>query len=131
MLSLSEIMFMAIVVYLLYRFIVNFLVPVMRATRQVREQFRNMQDQANGGHGPSGNDASRGDASRGGASRGGFGPGSGYRPGAGQGAGFRPGSGFGAASGQGSGTASRPGAGEKRSSAKPPAEDYIDFEEIK
>jgi hypothetical protein len=124
MLSLSEIMFMAIVVYLLYRFIVNFLVPVMRATRQVREQFRNMQDQANGGHGPSGNDASRG-----GASRGGFGPG--YRPGAGQGAGFGPGSGFGAASGQGSGTASRPGASEKRSSAKPPAEDYIDFEEIK
>jgi hypothetical protein len=91
MLSLSEIMFMAIVVYLLYRFIVNFLVPIMRATRQVREQFRNMHDQANGGSGPSGN----------GASPGGSGPG--YRP----------------------------GAGEKRSSGKPPAEDYIDFEEIK
>jgi hypothetical protein len=92
MLSLSEIMFMAIVVYLLYRFIVNFLVPVMKATRQVREQFRNMQDQANGGGGPSG---------------------------------------FGAAPGQGSGAAPRAGAGEKRSSGKPPAEDYIDFEEIK
>ena len=89
MLSLSEIMFMAIVVYLLYRFIVNFLVPVMRATRQVREQFRNMHDQANGGGGPSDNGASHG--------------GPGYRP----------------------------GAGEKRSSGKPPAEDYIDFEEIK
>jgi hypothetical protein len=93
MMSLSEIMFMAIVVYLLYRFIVNFLVPVMRTTRQVREQFRNMQDQANGGSGTSDN----------GASPGGFG--TGYRPGA--------------------------GAGEKRSSGKPPAEDYIDFEEIK
>jgi hypothetical protein len=111
---------MAIVVYLLYRFIVNFLVPVMRATRQVREQFRNMQDQANGGGGPSDN---------GGASRGGTGPG--YRPGAGPGSGFRPGAGFGAAPGQGSGAAPRPGASEKRSSAKPPAEDYIDFEEIK
>jgi len=86
---------MVIVVYLLYRFIVNFLVPVMRATRQVREQFRNMHDQANGGSGQSDN----------GASPGGFGTGTGYRPGA--------------------------GAGEKRSSGKPPAEDYIDFEEIK
>jgi len=122
MMSLSEIMFMAIVVYLLYRFIVNFLVPVMRATWQVREQFRNMQDQANGGGGPSGDGASRG-----GAPHGGFGPG--YRPGAGSGAGF----GTGAAPGQGSnaGAAPRPGAGEKRSSGKPPAEDYIDFEEIK
>ena len=88
---------MAIVVYLLYRFIVNFLVPVMRATRQVREQFRNMQDQANGGGG-----APDHGASRGGASRGGFG------------SGFKPGAGFGAASGQGSGAAPRAGAGERR-----------------
>ena len=102
---------MAIVVYLLYRFIVNFLVPVMRATRQVRQQFRNMHDQANGGGGPSDHGASRG-----GASRGGFGPG------------FRPGTGFGPGAGQGPAS---PGAREKRSSGKPPAEDYIDFEEIK
>jgi hypothetical protein len=95
---------MAIVVYLLYRFIVNFLVPVMRATRQVRQQFRNMQDQANGGSGPSDHGASHG-----GTSHGSFQPGGGFRPGA----------------------APRPGAGEKRSSGKPPAEDYIDFEEIK
>ena len=100
MMSLSEIMFMAIVVYLLYRFIVNFLVPVMKATRQVREQFRNMRDQANGGGAPSGN---------GGPSE----------------RSFRPGAGFGAAPGQGF------GADQKRSSAKPPADDYIDFEEIK
>jgi hypothetical protein len=93
MMSLSEIMFLAIVVYLLYRFIVNFLVPVMRTTRQVREQFRNMQDQANGGRGATGNDASRG------------------------------------GSGPGASTSAR--ASEKRTSAKPPAEDYIDFEEIK
>lgn len=107
---------MAIVVYLLYRFIVNFLVPVMRATRQVREQFRNMHDQANGGSGPSHNGAPHGGASR-----------EGFRPGPG----FRPGAGFGTAQGQGSGAAPRPGASEKRSSTKPPAEDYIDFEEIK
>jgi uncharacterized membrane protein YgcG len=109
MMSLSEIMFMAIVVYLLYRFIVNFLVPVMRTTRQVREQFRNMQDQANGGNG-----ASRGDASHGG-----------FRPGGG----FQPGAGFRANSGQDSGASAR--ASEKRASAKPPADDYIEFEEIK
>jgi hypothetical protein len=115
MLSLSEIMFMAIVVYLLYRFIVNFLVPIMRATRQVREQFRNMRDQANGGGGPSDN----------GASPGGFG--TGFRPGAGFWTGA--GSGTGAAPGSGAGPGAR--AGEKRSSGKPPAEDYIDFEEIK
>ena len=60
---------MAIVVYLLYRFIVNFLVPVMRATRQVRAQFKNMQDQANGGNGAHG-DAASGSASHGGASGG-------------------------------------------------------------
>ncbi len=103
---------MAIVVYLLYRFIVNFLIPVMRATRQVREQFRNMQDQANGGAGPNHD-----------ASRGGFQPGAGFGPNAG----FRPGTGF-----QQSANAGRqPGTGDRRTSAKPPADDYIDFEEIK
>ncbi|HEY6901162.1 MAG TPA: hypothetical protein VI233_10985 [Puia sp.] len=35
---------MAIVLYLLYRFIFNFLLPVVRTTRQVRQQFRNMQE---------------------------------------------------------------------------------------
>ncbi len=46
MMPLSEIFFLAIVLYLLYRFIFNFLVPVARTTRQVRQQFRNMQDAA-------------------------------------------------------------------------------------
>jgi hypothetical protein len=89
-------------------------VPVMRATRQVREQFRNMQDQANGGGGAPGQ---------------GFKPGSGFQQSSGfkqhsdfkQHSGFRPGAGAG----------HQPGADGKRSSAKPPAEDYIDFEEIK
>ena len=88
---------MAIVVYLLYRFIVNFLMPVIRATRQVREQFRNMQDQANGGGGTPGHGASSGGASNGGASHGGF----------------------------------QSANGDKHTSAKPPADDYIDFEEVK
>ncbi len=44
MMPLSEIFFLAIVLYLLYRFVFNFLLPVVRTTRQVREQFRNMQE---------------------------------------------------------------------------------------
>ena len=43
MMPLSEIFFLGIVLYLLYRFIFNFCLPVARATRQVRQQFRNMQ----------------------------------------------------------------------------------------
>ncbi|HVU97343.1 MAG TPA: hypothetical protein VHE34_19075 [Puia sp.] len=43
--ALSEIFFLAIVFYLLYRFVFNFIVPVARTTRHVRQQFRNMQDQ--------------------------------------------------------------------------------------
>jgi hypothetical protein len=45
--ALSEIFFLVIVLYLLYRFFVNFLIPVARTTRQVREQFRNMQNPGN------------------------------------------------------------------------------------
>jgi hypothetical protein len=41
---LAEIFLLVIVFYLLYRFVFNFLVPVMKTTRQVREQFRNMQN---------------------------------------------------------------------------------------
>lgn len=43
--ALSEIFFLAIVFYLLYRFVFNFIVPVARTTRHVRQQFRNMQEQ--------------------------------------------------------------------------------------
>ncbi|HEY4061946.1 MAG TPA: DUF4834 family protein [Puia sp.] len=50
--ALSEIFFLVIVLYLLYRFFVNFLIPVARTTRQVREQFRNMQDPGNNPGGP-------------------------------------------------------------------------------
>jgi hypothetical protein len=45
--ALSEIFFLVIVLYLLYRFFANFLIPVVRTTRQVREQFRNMQNPGN------------------------------------------------------------------------------------
>ena len=44
MMPLSEILFLAIVLWLLYRFFFNFLLPVIRTTRQVRDQFRNMQN---------------------------------------------------------------------------------------
>jgi hypothetical protein len=87
MMPLSEMLFLAIVFYLLYRFVFNFLLPVVRATRQVRQQFRNMQ----GGE-------QKEAASGAGATR--------------------PSSGAG-----------RPA--ERHSSTKGPAEDYIDFEEIK
>jgi hypothetical protein len=41
---LAEIFLIVIVFYLLYRFVFNFLVPVIKTTRHVRQQFRNMQD---------------------------------------------------------------------------------------
>ncbi len=47
--SLPEIFFFAIVFYVLYRFIFNFVVPIARTTRQVRQQFRNMQTGAEQG----------------------------------------------------------------------------------
>jgi len=40
---LSEVFLLAIVFYLLYRFVFHFLLPIARTTKQVREQFRNMQ----------------------------------------------------------------------------------------
>jgi hypothetical protein len=86
MMPLSEILFLAIVLYLLYRFIFNFLLPVVRTTRQVRQQFRNMQE------------------------------------------------GMGTNQPFNTGEQTRFNAGEQkqeRPSAKPPAGDYIDFEEIK
>jgi hypothetical protein len=83
----ADFLFLVIVVYLAYRFIFNFLLPIVRTTHQVRQQFRD---------------------GFGGSSRGGD-PGS-------------PGS------GGGSGTA---GNGGGKGAYKPPAEDYIDFEEVK
>jgi len=50
--ALSEVFFLVIVLYLLYRFFVNFLIPVVRTTRQVREQFKNMQNPGNNPGGP-------------------------------------------------------------------------------
>lgn len=47
MMPLSEIFFLAIVLYVLYRFVFNFVVPVARTARQVKQQFRNMQDMHN------------------------------------------------------------------------------------
>jgi len=44
MMPLSEILFLVIIFYLLYQFVFNFLVPVFRTTRHVRQQFRNMRD---------------------------------------------------------------------------------------
>ena len=40
-----NVIFLAILFYLLYRFITGFLIPVFRTTRQVREQFSQMKGQ--------------------------------------------------------------------------------------
>jgi len=47
MMPLSEIFFLAVVLYVLYRFVFNFVVPIAKTTRQVRQQFRNMQEMHN------------------------------------------------------------------------------------
>jgi hypothetical protein len=52
MMPLSEIFFLGIVLWLLYRFVFNFFVPIIRTTRQVRQQFRNMQDSMQNPGGP-------------------------------------------------------------------------------
>jgi hypothetical protein len=44
---LSEIIFFAIVLYVLYKFVFNFVVPIARTTRQVKQQFRHMQEMHN------------------------------------------------------------------------------------
>jgi len=94
---------LAIVVYLAYRFIFNFLLPIVRATHQVRQQFRNMGESGGFGGGARSSEdlggSGAGEARSGGAAR----PSGGARPDSGGGKG----------------------------SYKPPAEDYIDFEEIK
>ena len=48
---LSEIFFLVLVFYLLYRFVFHFLLPIVRTTRHVRQQFRNMQGGADGQQG--------------------------------------------------------------------------------
>lgn len=95
---LADLLFLVIVGYVLYRFVYGFVVPLMRASKQVRNQFRNMQQ----------------------------GPSSDFGAGAG------PGATYGGQQ-QNSGATyggQQQGPPPKRTS-KPPADDYIDFEEIK
>lgn len=102
MMTLAEVLFLTIAIYLGYRFIFNFLLPIIRATSQVRRQFRNMQGSGStdfGGRGFGGSDTGGTPHSQ---------PASGPHPGSGSSKGsYKPGS------------------------HKPPAEDYIDFEEVK
>lgn len=44
-------LFYAILIYLLYRFITGFVLPVIKTSSQVRQQFRNMHQQAHTGNG--------------------------------------------------------------------------------
>lgn len=75
---LADVLFLVIVVYLGYRFIFNFVLPILRTTHHVRKQFQHMRD----------------------------------------------------AGAPGPGSPNNSQATEKRTQ-KPPADDYIDFEEIK
>lgn len=52
MMPASKYFFLGLALYLLYRFIVNFVIPVVKTTRQVRRQFRDMRDAVNGQNGP-------------------------------------------------------------------------------
>jgi lipopolysaccharide export LptBFGC system permease protein LptF len=99
--SLPEIFFFAIVFYILYRFIFNFVVPIARTTRQVKQQFRNMQDMHQQQQGQF-QDA--------------------YRPYNGQGGSFNRQTG----GGQASATRQEPGP-----SSTTKGGEYIDFEEVK
>jgi len=49
---LADIFFLGIVLYLLYKFVFNFFLPVFRTTKHVRQQFRNMQEHAQDPNGP-------------------------------------------------------------------------------
>ena len=44
MMPISEIVFLVIVFYLLYKFVFNLFLPIFRTTRNVKQQFRNMRD---------------------------------------------------------------------------------------
>jgi hypothetical protein len=83
---LADVLFLAIVVYLAYRFIFNFLLPILRTTHHMRKQFQHMRDTAASGPDPRSSNHSQ--------------------------------------------PTNNSQASEKRPH-KPPAEDYIDFEEIK
>jgi hypothetical protein len=89
---LAEIFLLVITFYLLYRFVFNFLLPIFKTTRHVRQQFRNMQDAA-------GAQQQYGSQQNG--------------------------------SQQGSQTQQPKNWQERHSRTKGPAEDYIEFEEIK
>ena len=44
MMPLSEIFFFGIVFYILYKFVFNLFLPIVKTTRSFKEQFRNMRD---------------------------------------------------------------------------------------
>jgi len=43
---LAEVFFYGIVIYLIYKIVFDFFVPVSHASKQMREQFRNMNEHA-------------------------------------------------------------------------------------
>jgi len=47
-LSFMNVFVLAILIYLFYRFVSGFLIPLFRASRHMRQQFHHMNQQANG-----------------------------------------------------------------------------------
>ena len=102
--AVGEFLFLVIAVYLGYRFIFNFVLPIVRATHQVRQQFRDMQGSGHTGFGTS-NDFDHSNSRPDANAR----PTSNARP----------------------ASQTRSDSSTGNGSYKPPADEYIDFEEVK
>ena len=55
---ITRLIFWAIVAYILYRFVFNFLIPILIAGSKIRAQLKNMREQVNGFNNPSTNESS-------------------------------------------------------------------------
>lgn len=55
-----SLLFYAFLAYMLYRLVFGFIIPVVRTTRQVKRNFRDMQDRMNTQYGPQSGNAYNG-----------------------------------------------------------------------
>ena len=59
-----SLLFYAFLVYLLYRLVFNFIIPIYRTTRQVKKSFRSMQEQMRQNSDPFGQQQAQGNQSQ-------------------------------------------------------------------
>lgn len=50
--------FFAFIAYLVFKLVVDFIIPVYKTTKQVKQKFRDMREQMNGQQGPASTNAS-------------------------------------------------------------------------